>query len=297
MATLTIYTPAYNRGELLKNVYDSLVSQTYRDFLWLVIDDGSTDDTESIVSDFISEGKIAVRYIKKENGGKHTATNRAIAETDSELIMIALDSDDTLKSTAVEMILETYRETEGKYAGYVFMKEDKDGRLLINRMDESLNIMSWQEAAAGEHFDGEALLVLKTEYAKKFSYPVIPGEKFFTEAYVYLQMTEPFLWSRESVYVAEYLGDGYSKNIIGSFVKNPVSYSKYNALRLELYSSFPKRFKYAAYYVGFCVLSGKKRIIRSSPAPFLSLVAAPFGLAFCVALKIVNCLKRQKQKR
>ena len=296
MAILTIYTPAYNRSGLLNNVYDSLVSQTCRDFLWLVIDDGSTDDTESIVSAFSAEGKIEIRYIKKENGGKHTATNRAIAEAEGELIMIALDSDDTLKPTAVETILETYRETEGKYVGYVFMKEDKDGRRLINRMDESLKVMSWKEAVAGEHFDGEALLVLKTEYAKRFSYPVIPGEKFFTEAYVYLQMTEPFLWSRESVYVAEYLCDGYSKNIVDSFVKNPVSYSKYNALRLELYSSFPKRLKYAAYYVGFCILGGEKKIIRSSPAPLLTFFAAPFGLAFSVALKIVSRLKRRKQK-
>ena len=297
MALLTIYTPAYNRGNLLKNVYNSLICQSCRDFLWMIIDDGSTDDTENIVSDFISEGKIPIKYIKKENGGKHTATNLALSEADTELIMLALDSDDTLKPDAVETILKKYREADGKYSGYVFMKEDTSGKLMISHMNPELKIKSWREATAEGDFDGEALLVLKTEYAKKFSYPVIPGEKFFTEAYVYLRMTEPFLWCRESVYVAEYLGDGYTKNIINSFVKNPVSYSMYNDLRLGIYSSFPKRFKYAAYYVAFSLLGGKKKILRSSSAPLLCFAAFPFGAAFSVALKIAWHFKQRKTKQ
>ncbi|MBE6563534.1 MAG: glycosyltransferase family 2 protein [Ruminococcaceae bacterium] len=285
MKLLTIYTPAYNRREHLKKAYDSLVAQTSSDFIWLVVDDGSTDGTEELMAEFIAENKIEIKYIKKENGGKHTATNVALEKCNTELIMLALDSDDFLKENAVSRVVEDYCKTGGKYNGYVYMKEDSRGKLFEKKYSDDLSVMSWQEAVVGGHFDGEALLILKSSYAGKFSYPVIEGEKFFTEAYVYLQMTEPFLWSRESIYVAEYLEDGYTKNIMKSFVGNPVSYMMYNSLRTELYTSPVKRLKYGAYYCGFSMLARERGFVKKCPKPLWALLSLPFGLAFYLLLK------------
>ncbi len=286
MKKLTVYTPTYNRREHLKKAYESLLKQTCSDFLWLIVDDGSDDGTKELVDSFKAENKLEIRYVEKENGGKHTATNRALECCETELIMIALDSDDTLKENAVAQILEDYLETDRKFNGYIYMKENTKGELFVNSYSDSIGNMSWREASVSGAFDGEAVLVLKSSYAKEFSYPVIEGEKFFTEAYVYLQMTAPFFWSRKSIYVAEYLEDGYTKNIMRSFAENPVSYAMFNNMRLEIYTSLVKRIKYAAYYCGFSIKAKKRRFIRESGEPFLAFAALPLGIVFWLLLMV-----------
>lgn len=291
MKLLTIYTPAYNRREYLKPLYESLLAQTLQDFVWLVVDDGSDDGTEALMTELAAENRIEIRYIKKENGGKHTATNIAFECCDTELIMVALDSDDVLKEDAVSTIAEDYVSTGKKFSGYIYMKENTKGELFVKRFDSDLREMSWQEAVVGGHFDGEAVLILKSDYAKGFSYPVIEGERFFTEAYVYLQMTEPFWWSCKSIYVAEYLEDGYTKNIMRSFAGNPVSYAMFNDMRVKLYRTPLKRLKYAAYYCGFSMLSGRRGFVGTCSVPVAAFLAFPFGVAFFLMLKI----KRSKR--
>ncbi|MCI9285426.1 MAG: glycosyltransferase family 2 protein, partial [Muribaculaceae bacterium] len=114
---LTVFTPTYNRAHLLRRLYESLVTQTCRDFEWLVIDDGSTDFTRSLVESFMREGRIPIRYIHKENGGLYTGYNTAYANITSELC-VCIDSDDFMPADAVEIILDTWR-TRGsdRYAG------------------------------------------------------------------------------------------------------------------------------------------------------------------------------------
>lgn len=285
MKTLTIYTPAYNRGELLKRAYESLKRQTSQDFLWMIVDDGSSDDTENIVGGFISENALEIQYIKKANGGKHTATNAALSAVTTPLIMISLDSDDFLKADAVRRIIDEHRLAPDA-AGYVFMKENSAGKPLYSYFSKSLDIMSWRDAMVTGSFDGEALLILKSSYAKRFRYPEIEGERFFTEGFVYLQMTEPFVWRREAIYVAEYLDDGYTRNILDCFRRNPVCYAMYNNLRVSLYSSVLKRLKYAAYYDAFSMLSHRKGFIRDcSSSLYASLGLVP-GAVFFIFLKL-----------
>lgn len=120
---LTVFTPTYNRAYIIKNVYDSLVLQTEKNFEWLVIDDGSSDNTEELIKSLIEEKKIHIRYEKKENGGQHTALNRAIEEARGKMLMI-VDSDDYLKPNAVERVLywENTINDKGKYAGVSGLK-------------------------------------------------------------------------------------------------------------------------------------------------------------------------------
>lgn len=290
MKTLSIYTPTYNRAHLLENVYRSLCLQTCDDFLWLIVDDGSTDGTKEKIAAFIEEGKIDIEYCEKENGGKHTATNLAFEKVTTPLIAVALDSDDTLKSDAVEKIISAYKE-HSALCGFVFMKESKSGKTFTQYRAENLDIMSWRTAITEGYYMGEVLIVLKSEYAKCFRYPVVDGEKFCTEALVWLQMTEPFFWSMESVYVAEYLDDGYTKNIASSFLENPVSYAEYNNLRCELFHGFSKRFKYAAYYDAFSILSRKKNFLALSKRPVYAFFALFPSFCFIAAIKLKNRLK------
>ena len=281
MKTLTVMTPTYNRRELLKNAYRSLAGQTCDDFVWMIVDDGSTDGTEDEVKNFISEGIVDIIYIRKENGGKHTAINRAYEEVNTELIAVTLDSDDTFLPNAVEEILSAYNKTEKKYDGYVFLYKS-----IPAKIDSDLEVMSWQKAVSEGHFSGETVIVLKTEYAKKNPFPVYEGEKFCTEGLVWLRMTEPFYWDHIPICTGEYRSDGYSQNIIKFFAENPKSFMEYNKLRLSLWKGLSKRIKYAAYYDGFSMLAHEKGFIGNSPSKGLSLLALPAGVAFYLMLKM-----------
>ena len=285
MKTLTVMTPTYNRRELLKNAYRSLAEQTCNDFVWMIVDDGSTDGTEDAVKEFISEGIVDIIYIRKENGGKHTAINRAYEEVKTELIAVTLDSDDIFLPNAVCEILSAYNKTGKKYDGYVFLYKS-----IPAQIDPDLEVMSWQKAVSEGHFFGETVVVLKSEYAKRHPFPVYEGEKFCTEGLLWLTLTEPFYWDHVPVCAGEYRSDGYSRNIIKSFAENPKSFMDYNKLRLSLWKGFAKRFKYAAYYDGFSMLAHEKGFVGSSPSKALSVLALPAGLLFCLILKI----KRKK---
>ena len=281
MKLMTVVTPTYNRRDLLKNVYGSLLAQTCGDFVWMVVDDGSEDGTEELVRSYIDEGKIEIIYIKKENGGKHTALNRAFAETKTELIVIGLDSDDVFTPDAVEKIVSLYNECGGKYNGYIFFKEG-----MVSRIDPSLEVKPWQDAVTEELFKGETVHVLKSSYAAKFRFPEIEGEKFCTEGYVWLQMTEPFRWSRECICSGEYLDDGYSKNIIKLFASSPRSYMMVSNLRLSVWKKFSKRLKFAVFYDGFAMMAHEKGFVRKCSAKLLSALVLPAGFAFYLLLKI-----------
>ena len=104
MIKITVYTPTYNRANLLQNLYKSLLQQTYRNFEWLIIDDGSTDNTKQVVNGFISQGIIDIRYFYKQNGGQHTALNMGIEKAEGTLLM-DVDSDDYLTDNALERIV------------------------------------------------------------------------------------------------------------------------------------------------------------------------------------------------
>ena len=107
---ITIFTPTYNRAEFLAPLYDSIKNQSSKDFEWVIVDDGSTDNTYSAVAEIINshDGSFPIRYFKKPNGGKHTAINMGVNVEEGELFLI-LDSDDELPPTAIETIEKRYK--------------------------------------------------------------------------------------------------------------------------------------------------------------------------------------------
>lgn len=119
MKTLTVFTPTYNRAFCLDQLYNSLCRQTSDDFTWLVIDDGSTDNTEDLVKGWIADGKIEIRYHKKPNGGMHTGHNAAYRLIDTQL-NTCIDSDDFMPDDAVAVIVETWKSRgSDKVAGII----------------------------------------------------------------------------------------------------------------------------------------------------------------------------------
>lgn len=293
MSFLTIFTPTYNRGSLLARAYDSLKAQTCLDFTWLIVDDGSEDGTGDAVERWIGEGVLDIRYIRQENGGKHTAYNTACRVTESELFFVALDSDDWLTPNAVELIRASWELADRDTAGMVFLCQNPQGKLLCSIYDrEHLQHCSLQQAFVERWFSGEAEYILRTSYARQYAYPEIPGEKFCTEALVYLQMDRPFMWIDQSIYIRDYQEGGLSHSILDSYVNNPQSYRLYNRLRLNLAKGLGRRLKFAAYYGMFSLYVRHKGFLQQSGRTGYAVAALPAAFCGWLALYI-----RKKNKR
>ncbi len=210
MSRITILTPTYNRAAYLPKLYESLKAQTNRDFLWLVVDDGSEDDTETLIASY-GQQDVKINYIRQKNGGKHTALNRGVSEIRSELTFI-VDSDDYLPENAVETILayhEKYRETPG-LCGYSFLRCHGDGRVNTAYFPSDELIGSYAEVRINGGIGGDKAEVFYTEILKQYPFPVFPGEKFMPEDAVWMQMSGPYqmVHINQNIYYCDYLEGG-----------------------------------------------------------------------------------------
>lgn len=205
---LTIFTPTYNRRERLKTAYDSLCRQTMKDFIWLIVDDGSTDGTYLEVEQWIKENKLSIQFIREENHGKAYAHNTGVFACETEAFT-CLDSDDFLLENAVESILSIWDEkcSQENIAGMVSPKCMKDSEPFSDQIPQYGTL---QELYDCYGFKGETLLVFKTRVLKEYPFPVIKNERFMKEAIVYLKIDSRYRYYYYNHFqcCAEYLGDG-----------------------------------------------------------------------------------------
>lgn len=214
-AAITILTPAYNRADLLKRLYESLKNQTNPNFEWLIIDDGSTDHTEQVVKEFCAEQQIAIRYQKrKSSGGKHRALNVGIAMIETELTFI-VDSDDYLPEDAVDTIClyhVKYKETPN-LCGYSFLRCYEDGSVNTAYFNKDEEIASYRDVRINGGIGGDKAEVFYTDILKQFPFPEYEGEKFLPEDLVWMQMSGPYsmVHINKCIYIGEYLEGGLTK--------------------------------------------------------------------------------------
>ena len=246
MKDITIFTPTYNRAETLKLVYLSLKNQNLKNFKWLIIDDGSTDNTEKLVTKWEKEEKIEIKYIKKENGGKHTAYNLALEYCDTDYMMI-LDSDDYLTKNAIDS-LESYINSINmdKIWGIVGPRIKKRD---INEKVNFKTIKKTKLAYVYKRYKGETYILLNLKYAKRYYFPTFGNEKLVPEDVVYnqLDLNYDIYWINDHIYIYEYRDDGYTKagtnNIINNC--NGFFYANYVKAKISKYSAIEKAKAYA----------------------------------------------------
>ena len=216
---ITVFTPTYNRANLIGNLYKSLCMQTYKDFEWLIVDDGSTDETETIIKSYISERKLSVNYIKQSNGGKHRAVNRGLKEARGELFFI-VDSDDQLPPDSLKQVDFYYSsiENEPSIAGVCGMKAHFDGRVVgVEYPFETMDISTLDFVYKYNH-RGDKAEVIRTEVLRKFPFPDYEGEKYCAESLVWNRIACQYKlrFFKRTIYLCEYLPDGLSH----AFVRN-----------------------------------------------------------------------------
>lgn len=233
MKTITIITPTYNRASKLEKAFESLEKQTVQDFEWLIIDDGSSDNTKEIVEEFCKQAKFEIHYESQENQGKHIALNKAFNEVKTELLMI-LDSDDCLTPKAVEEILNVhkkYKDNE-KIAAYVYQR----GKL--NNLEEKITqefkkeefVDNYNRYIINSQIKGDKEEIFKTKIIKNFRYPQFSGEKFLGEGVLWSKISHDYdmVFCNKVIYLCKYLENGLTKSGRKLRLENPHG-GKYHA--------------------------------------------------------------------
>lgn len=224
--TLTIFTPTFNRAYILSQLYQSLLVQTCKDFEWVIIDDGSSDNTRELVNRFQTENKISIRYIFCKNGGKQRAINKGVQTAKGELFFI-VDSDDELTEGAVEKVLSAWEDVVGKefYAGLCFKRLEKNTlRPLGGEFPEAVFDSDSLELAFRYRKNIDKAEIFRTEILKHFLFPEIEGENFVPEALVWYRIAAAGFKLRcidEGIYICEYLADGLTRNFRANLKNNP----------------------------------------------------------------------------
>lgn len=214
----TIFTPTYNRGYILANLYEDLKKQTYKDFEWLIVDDGSTDNTKELVEEFKNEGILNIRYIKKENGGKHTAINTGVREANGEFFFI-VDSDDGLMPDSMELVEKEWEKLDNKeeFCGVVGLCARKeDGQTLGTEIPKEHKISHFAQLYYKFGVKGDKTIVFVTDILKKYPFPEREGIKFLPESVVWYEISKYYKVTciNKHMIIREYLEDGLTKNIL-----------------------------------------------------------------------------------
>ncbi len=277
---ITVFTPTYNRGNLIHSLYESLLRQTCKNFKWLIIDDGSTDGTCDVIQPWIDEAKIEIRYVFKENGGLHTGYNKAIELMDTDL-SVCIDSDDWMPDDAIERILSVWNQVKrDEIAGLIGLDYAADGNIIGDHLPDG-QVINPIDLLASKTNRGDKKYVVRTDLYKKVApMPVFKGEKNFNPHYMILKLSAEyqFVAMDAPLCIVDYQPDGMSANIFHQYVNSPNSFAELRRLIMSLPRvPFAYLCKTAIHYVSSSILAKNKYFIKESPKKFLTVLAIPFG--------------------
>lgn len=280
--TVTVFTPVYNRAHSISKVYESLLCQTNKDFEWLIINDGSTDDSDKIIDNFINshDNTFPIRYYKKENEGLMRTINKATELANGEFFC-RLDSDDYALPNLVELIVGNahYVRDNKTLCSIVFLSQKQTGEINGFHPFNKPTISNFGEYRDKYNATGDRSEVIKTSIYRKYKFPEIPGEKFISEGVVWFRMAEKYnaMYIPEPIYVKEEVPDSITANVYWTLkqsckgsalfykqIINTRSFSfKYRAINAIKY------YRYAFY--------AKSNIFKGIPLPMI-LIGLPLGL-------------------
>lgn len=213
----TIFTPSYNRAYTLEKLYNDLKNQSFKDFEWLIVDDGSTDNTTELVNKFIDEKILNINYISKRNGGKHTAMNTGAKYANGELFF-TVDSDDGLVKGAIEIANKQWDLVGNKseVCGIVGLCIDEKGNLIGTEMPEDKKITYFTDLYFKYGVKGDKSVVISTEIMRKYPFPEREEVKFLPESIVLHEISKKYkvICINEPMIIREYLEDGLTQNIL-----------------------------------------------------------------------------------
>lgn len=279
---ITVFTPTYNRADLLTNGYIALKEQTNKDFLWLIIDDGSTDNTCELVEKWQDEGYVQIQYVRKENGGLHTGYNKAIEIMNTELC-ICIDSDDTLPANGIELIKSYWSNINDDQCAGIIGLDFLNGDYPIGGFFEGVPPYGHLTDLRYKYgHTGDVKIVCRTDLLKKhWPMPTFKGEKNFNPIYYYLKVDEEywFVYLNKNLCNVFYQTAGMTANIFNQYYNSPRSFATLRELHMSM-NRLPwrVRFKNAIHYVSSCFILKDFKMLFSTQHKMKVLSALPLGL-------------------
>lgn len=288
---ITVFTPTYNRAYILNNLYESLKRQTSKSFEWIIVDDGSVDMTESLVSEWLKNDNLfPIKYVKKVNEGKHIAINVGVEQAKGDWFLI-VDSDDYLYDDAIEKVIKwTHDIKNDDIAAVSGTRNFKDGSVIgahIKFDDGFVDCKNNERNKFG--LTGDKAEVYKTEVLKKFPFPKFENEKFLSEGAVWdLIAYKGYMirWYNQPLIVCGYLEDGLTSKLNNSDLElnNFSGYTYYTKIQLKIYRGI-ERFRILKKYVR---IAKRKGMSLSAISKRIEI-----NLLYVILLNLYNILKNK----
>ena len=289
MALLTVFTPAYNRAGTLPRTYQSLREQECKDFIWLIVDDGSSDNTRELVEGWKNQNNgFEIQYIYKENGGMHTAHNVAYENIHTEL-NVCIDSDDRMAAGAVEKIKKAWLEVREKnYAGLIGLDADMlTGKIIGRGYPDGL-----KETTLGGYYAsggaGDKKLVYRTDVINSVPpYPVFEGEKYVGLVYKYTLIDQNYKLAvlNDVLCDVEYQMDGSSNTMFRQYMENPKGFAFLRKVAMTYPTSKTRLIRDGIHYCSSSLIAGNKKYIKESPRKILTILCTPIGAVLTMYIK------------
>lgn len=287
METLGIITTTYNRGYCIHQVYESLLRQDCHDFMWLVIDDGSTDNTRDIIKGFVAENIIKIVYIYQENMGMHGARNTAYNNIKTELNVI-IDSDDWLTDQAVGKIINLWNsKKDDNIAGIIALNSDIHGNIIGTSLPKEIEKCTVTELFNKFKGKGDKKLIYRSEVTKRYPYPIFKGEKFFPASYKFklIDLDYKMLLMNEVVCVVDYNDTSMTFDKVSQYRTCAKGFSFYRNEMIRI-SDDPKYLIITSiHYIAESLLAGNRSLIRDSYKKRYTILCLPVGIPLYFYLK------------
>ena len=288
MIFFSIIAPIYNRSYFIDKIYQSLENQTYNNFEWIIIDDGSSDNLKEKIDLWDND---FVKYYRISNSGKHIAVNYGIDLAKGDYCIV-LDSDDIPKQNAFEIFNRNILDSKYQISGIGCLIEDSKNRLIGTKFnfDEEISIL---DAYSVKNMKGDKWFLFKTNILKENKYPIISDEIFLTEGIVHNRISRKKIkikFINEILLTAYYISDGYTANKISLKKNNPLGYLMYyfeNVISKEL--------KINKYYFSN-IINLFSLILLKSKKPIILLIMLIFAFPISI-LKYLFDLFRMKFKK
>ncbi len=256
---ISVLTPTYNREKELHGLYSSLCAQTDGDFIWVIADDGSVDKTEAVVMEWINEGRLRIKYLKKPNGGKHTAINYAMKAIDTALTFI-VDSDDKLTSDAIAVVKADYaKDYREGICGFAYRRVTGSGKYLTNKpVPKEGMAEDYCSCRFGRDIKGDMAEVWVTECLKEFPFPEFEGEKFMSEGVVWVAMAQKYktVFYNRAIYICDYLEGGLTANRRGNNKSSPRGCMRLGEVHLAAHLPLKYTVRAMLYYTVYGFFAG-----------------------------------------
>lgn len=289
MKTITVFTPTYNRAYVLPRLYKSLCEQTSMDFTWLIVDDGSIDNTKELVNEWIKEDKIKIKYFFKQNGGMHTGHNLALSVITTELNM-CIDSDDYLTPNSIELIVRFWNDNKSiQYAGILGLNSYEDGSMVSSKLfPKNIKGGKYSQLKSKYGIVNDVKFVYVTDVINKFrDYPVFDGENFVPLGYKYSLIDKNYdmLFLNETLCVVEYMEDGSTLNIFKQYYRNPKGFCYSRKQSLTCIYTLKEKYIIAIHLIAESILA-KQNPLKNNTYKLLTIFAIPFGILLYIIILI-----------